>query len=425
MASTPVLTFKAGKCDFDSKKVKPIPTPGYIYLYVEDELTHFCWRPRSTPAFSPDLDLLMIPGDGSFTPYTGLNGAASSENLKSPTNGRIFVLKFSSSSAKHFFWMQSKPQYQDGRFSERDQKLGQVVDMLLSGEEVDVEEEVSQIRNQNGNNGSGPDQDGDDAMEDVQGTDTAPDHHREGSGGAGADATGGDPREEGEESRRGGEDGGRAQKMHRLITNHGKEFESVFLKCKLTVVSPFSASSSAPNDASAIVQNFLNSLKGGSSAQQRAEEHPFTTLPDLLPSTTTVPIIESADSKLIDTLCSHLPPTLLLLAQEIDDLAEVDPNSETAQAAIQALSLDQKKDLLKRVLRSPQLHQSLGSLTVALRDGGLPTISEALGIKVRDGGYMARGGMPMGNDEAVEAFLEGVKKTVEDEEKGGEKMDTD
>ncbi|TKA53382.1 hypothetical protein B0A49_10649, partial [Cryomyces minteri] len=141
MASTPLLTFKAGKCDFDSKKVKPIPTPGYIYLYVEDELTHFCWRPRSTPASSPELDLLMIPGDGSFTPYTGLNGAASSENLKSPTNGRIFVLKFSSSSAKHFFWMQSKPQYQDSRFSERDQKLGQIVDMLLSGEEVDVEEE--------------------------------------------------------------------------------------------------------------------------------------------------------------------------------------------------------------------------------------------------------------------------------------------
>ncbi|TKA62661.1 hypothetical protein B0A49_06796 [Cryomyces minteri] len=191
------------------------------------------------------------------------------------------------------------------------------------------------------------------------------------------------------------------------------------------MVSPFSASSSAPNDASAIVQNFLNSLKGGSGAQQRAEEHPFTTLPDLLPSTTTVPIIESADSKSIDALCSHLPPTLLLLAQEIDDLAEVDPNSETAQAAIQAHSLDQKKEILERVLRSPQLHQSLGSLTVALRDGGLPTISEALGIKVRDGGYMARGGMPMGNDEAVEAFLEGVKKTVEDEEKGGEKMDTD
>lgn len=102
----------------------------------------------------------------------------------------------------------------------------------------------------------------------------------------------------------------------------------------------------------------------------------------------------------------------------------MDPNSETVQAAIQALSLEQKKDIVIRVLRSPQLHQSLGSLTVALRDGGLPMVSEALKIKVDKGGFMARGGMPLGGGDAVEAFLNGVKKTVEDEEKGGDQMDT-
>lgn len=96
------------------------------------------------------------------------------------------------------------------------------------------------------------------------------------------------------------------------------------------------------------------------------------------------------------------------------------------QAAIQALSRGQKLDILKRVLHSPQLQQSLQSLTVALRDGGLPSVSEALRIKVDNGGFVRRGGVPLGGGDAVEAFLKGVKTTVEEEEKekeGG--MDVD
>ena len=47
-------------------------------------------------------------------------------------------------------------------------------------------------------------------MEDVEGTNPDAEHHRHGSGGAGPDATGGDVREEGQHSRDGGADGGRA-----------------------------------------------------------------------------------------------------------------------------------------------------------------------------------------------------------------------
>lgn len=183
------------------------------------------------------------------------------------------------------------------------------------------------------------------------------------------------------------------------------------------------AAGDSSNDASAVVQNFLNSLKGGNlgtgGGRQQADK-PFTTLPDLLASSVTIPVIDAADDAFIDSLVSHLPPMILLLAQEIDDVAEVDPTSDTAQAAIAALSSEQKRGILKRVLRSPQMHQSLGSLTMALRDGGLPTVSEALKVKVQNGGM--RGQMPLGGGEAVEAFLSGVKKTVEEEEG---KMDTD
>lgn len=93
----------------------------------------------------------------------------------------------------------------------------------------------------------------------------------------------------------------------------------------------------------------------------------------------------------------------------------VEPNAGTAAAALDALSLDQKKSILKRVLRSPQFHQSLGSLTVALREGGLPSIADALKIKVANGGLVEGGSVPLGGGDAVEAFVEGVKKIVEDE----------
>lgn len=86
------------------------------------------------------------------------------------------------------------------------------------------------------------------------------------------------------------------------------------------------------------------------------------------------------------------------------------------QALIEALGTEQKKDILKRTLRSPQFHQSLGSLTVALRDGGLPMIGEALGLKVENGGLIRGGNMPLEGGDAVEAFVQGVRKTVEEED---------
>jgi hypothetical protein len=194
---------------------------------------------------------------------------------------------------------------------------------------------------------------------------------------------------------------------------------------KTYTASPLTLDSAATGstDAQAAVQNFLNSLKGGNVGAQSGSDDSFTTLMDLLSPSTTIPVIDKAPPAFIDALCSNLPPVILLLAQEVDDLAEVDPTSETAQAAIEALDQDGKKDVLKRVLRSPQMRQSLASLTVALRDGGLPNISQALKIDVENGGYMRGGGMPLGGGDAVRAFLEGVRKTVE-KEGHGDQMDT-
>ena len=156
----------------------------------------------------------------------------------------------------------------------------------------------------------------------------------------------------------------------------------------------------------------------------------FTTLPDLLPTSVTIPFVESADTKTVDRLLSDLPPALLLLGQErVHDIPTAEPSAEAAKAVMEAMSLEQKKEILRKVMRSPQFVQSLGSLTTALRDGGLPTISDALRIPVENGGFIRGGSMPLGGGDAVEAFVKGVKTSVErakkTEERDGGRMDTD
>jgi 26S proteasome regulatory subunit N13 len=182
----------------------------------------------------------------------------------------------------------------------------------------------------------------------------------------------------------------------------------------------------APTDASTIIQNFLKSVGGSRPGQRTPQGNLFTTLAELLTPASTIPLVETADEATVDRFLEFLPPTLLALAQEVDDAASVSVDASSADAAKQALSLNQKKDTLRRVLRSPQFSQSLSSLTIALRDGGLPSISEALHIEVQNGGFMRRGGVPLGGGDAVEAFLNGVKDHVKEEDSGAKgQMDID
>lgn len=170
-----------------------------------------------------------------------------------------------------------------------------------------------------------------------------------------------------------------------------------------------------------MVQDFLQSL-GGNQSQQA--EQPFTTLQDLLPPSTTLPFLETLDVERVDSLLKFLPQELLILAFQMEGQPAAQRGPETAQDVLSALNLSQKKNIVRRVLHSPQFTQSLASLTVAIRDGGLPSISEALKIPVENGGFMRRGGVPLGGGDAMKAFIQGVRDHVQNGTQGS-LMETD
>ncbi|KAI1779983.1 proteasome complex subunit Rpn13 ubiquitin receptor-domain-containing protein [Hypoxylon cercidicola] len=383
MSIAPIITFKAGICDVDSSsrpyKIKASPRPGYIFIYSDDDLFHFCWRERSAPLDQAELDLFIVPTDGHFVPYD----AESQPSEATKPNARVFVLKFNSSSQRYLFYLQSKPQGRNGDprwFSPRDLKIGDIVDRLLQGEDVDITHELASIVNSDDDRRG---DDNDETMEDVEGQGDTNEPHG-GTGGAGPGATGGDVREEGEGSREGGADGARA-------------------------------ASSGATDAAAAVRNFLQSLQGSANAgASQGEGKLYPLLSDLLTPPVTVPMARLATEEQVDNLLSFLPPAVLVLSQQADGGdTTAEPTAAAIQAAKEAMSLGQKKALLEKVLRSPQFHQSLASLTMAIRDGGLPSIADALSIKVENGGYLRGSQMPLGGGDAVEAFVEGVKKTVQ------------
>ncbi|OQV06329.1 hypothetical protein CLAIMM_10911 [Cladophialophora immunda] len=387
MSISPILTFKAGLCELDTStlppRAKPLPTPGYLYLY-EDELLHLCWRPRSAPLDQPQLDLLMVPMDGSFTPYQPTS-AENPSNPKTPTNGRIYVLKFTSSSQRYLFWLQSRSQHPQGDpswFSARDLKLGQIVNNLLQGEETTKGRSRWRMWK------------GQITTPIVALHKAVPELVRMPQVGI----------------------FGRRAKNHARAARTADERRAA----------------AGGLEANALVRNFLQAMEQRNQ-RQAPQENLFTTLGDLLTANTTVPLLESADDKLLDRLFTCLPPQLSDMVQASVDtsaLQNADSTSEQRDAAKRELT-KAKKIMLRRVLHSPQFKQSLSSLTIALREGGLPIVSETFKIPVRNGGYLRHGGVPMGGGEAVEAFVEGVKKGVEDElarrdgDGAGDRMDQD
>ncbi|TFL02387.1 proteasome complex subunit Rpn13 ubiquitin receptor-domain-containing protein [Pterulicium gracile] len=101
-----LLAFKAGRAfrRGATSSVEPSATKGAIVLSSsnDDGLLHFIWRNRATG--ENEEDLILFPTDASF------------EKITQATGGRVYVLKFSSSDQRHFFWLQDADASRDDDF---------------------------------------------------------------------------------------------------------------------------------------------------------------------------------------------------------------------------------------------------------------------------------------------------------------------
>lgn len=106
--SKALVEFRAGKMTTatGSSLVSPDRRKGLIQIEQgDDQLMHFKWKDRGTGVVEDDL--IIFPDDIEFV------------RVKQCTTGRVFVLKFKSSSRRMFFWMQEPKEDKDEEFCKK------------------------------------------------------------------------------------------------------------------------------------------------------------------------------------------------------------------------------------------------------------------------------------------------------------------
>jgi len=109
-----ILAFKAGRAirRDGTNIVEPRVDKGAVVIERgDDEELHFMWKNRDTEA--TEEDLILIPSDASFVSVP-------------QASGRMYVLKFSSSDQRHFFWMQDASNERDEEFTFHINRLLQI-----------------------------------------------------------------------------------------------------------------------------------------------------------------------------------------------------------------------------------------------------------------------------------------------------------
>ncbi|KAI8977121.1 proteasome complex subunit Rpn13 ubiquitin receptor-domain-containing protein [Mycotypha africana] len=107
-----LVEFNAGKVIKEGNMLKPDTRKGVIYMdQSDDQLMHFYWKERK--AADPEDDFIIFPDEAELI------------HVHECTTGRVYVLKFKSSSQKVFYWMQSKN-------DEKDEELVNRVNQLIN-----------------------------------------------------------------------------------------------------------------------------------------------------------------------------------------------------------------------------------------------------------------------------------------------------
>lgn len=89
-----------------------------MYIQEEDDgLLHFCYKDLATGHLEDDL--IIFPGDASFH----------------DVNDRVHVLKFNSSSARHFYWHQD-PELDPQEFKRRRDEVNRLIGAAAADDEA-------------------------------------------------------------------------------------------------------------------------------------------------------------------------------------------------------------------------------------------------------------------------------------------------
>ncbi|KAM0789699.1 hypothetical protein ACM66B_006559 [Microbotryomycetes sp. NB124-2] len=124
----PLVQFKAGQCfrQGDSNTVVPAPGRGLVTIEQEDGLLHFRYKDLEANAVTEDL--ILFEGDASFI----------------KASERVHCLKFSSSSARSFYWHQDVDPSKDADNARRvNELIGGTIEQDEPSTAMDVEGETA------------------------------------------------------------------------------------------------------------------------------------------------------------------------------------------------------------------------------------------------------------------------------------------
>uniref|UniRef100_A0A1A9X4B7 Proteasomal ubiquitin receptor ADRM1 homolog n=1 Tax=Glossina brevipalpis TaxID=37001 RepID=A0A1A9X4B7_9MUSC len=105
-----LIEFRAGRMNLVGKMVHPDTRKGLVYMTQGDDgLMHFCWKDRTTGKVEDDL--IVFPDDFEY------------KRVEQCKTGRVYVLKFKTSSRRMFFWMQEPKPDKDEEYCRRVNEL--------------------------------------------------------------------------------------------------------------------------------------------------------------------------------------------------------------------------------------------------------------------------------------------------------------
>lgn len=105
-SSRNLVEFRAGRMTMEGKMVNADTRKGLFYVnQAEDGLIHLCWKDRTTG--NVEDDLIIFPDDCEF------------KKVEQCKTGRVYLLKFKSSSRKLFFWLQEPKTDKDDEWCRR------------------------------------------------------------------------------------------------------------------------------------------------------------------------------------------------------------------------------------------------------------------------------------------------------------------